>query len=69
MFIDNMTYWPYTQFYLFMIVQPSETLNPLTAKLFNSNFHLLEVVSRWREPQLQVSEKITDLLVDVTFYL
>ena len=28
--------------------------NPLTAKLFNLNFHLL--VSRWRDPQLQVSE-------------
>ena len=27
-------------------------LNPLTAKLFNWNFHPLEVVSRWRDPQL-----------------
>ena len=27
-----------------------------TAKLFNLNFHPLEVVSRWRDPQLQVSE-------------
>ena len=32
-------------------------VNPLTAKLFNLNFHSLEVVSRWRDPQLQVSEK------------
>ena len=32
-------------------------INPLTAKLFNLNFHSLEVVSRWRDPQLQVSEK------------
>ena len=32
--------------------------NPLTAKLFNLNFHSLEVVSRWRDPQLQVSENL-----------
>ena len=36
-------------------------INPLTAKLFNWNFHSLEVVSRWRDPQLQVSENYTDL--------
>ena len=36
-------------------------LNPLTAKLFNLNFHPLEAVSRWRDPQLQVSEKYSDL--------
>ena len=41
-----------------MLVQP---LNPLTAKLFNLNFHPLEVVSRWRDPQLQVSENYSDL--------
>ena len=35
--------------------------NPLTAKLFNMNFHPLEVVSRWRDPQLQVSEIYSDL--------
>ena len=35
--------------------------NPLTAKLFNLNFHSLEVVSRWRDPQLQVSENYSDL--------
>ena len=35
--------------------------NPLTAKLFNLNFHPLEVVSRWRDPQLQVSENYLDL--------
>ena len=28
------------------------SVNPLTAKLFNLNFHPLEVVSRWRDPQL-----------------
>ena len=31
-------------------------VNPLAAKLFNLNFHPLEVVSRWRDPQFQVSE-------------
>ena len=35
--------------------------NPLTAKLFNMKFHPLEVVSRWRDPQLQVSENYSDL--------
>ena len=35
--------------------------NPLTAELFNLNFHPLEVVSRWRDPQLQVSENYSDL--------
>ena len=36
-------------------------INPLTAKLFNLNFHPLEIVSRWRDPQLQVSENYSDL--------
>ena len=36
-------------------------VNPLTAKLFNFNFHPLEVVSRWRDPQLQVDENYSDL--------
>ena len=36
-------------------------INPLTAKLLNLNFHPLEVVSRWRDPQLQVSENYSDL--------
>ena len=35
--------------------------NPLTAKLFNRNFYPLEVVSRWRDPQLQVSENDSDM--------
>ena len=38
-------------------------LNPLTVKLFNLNFHPLEVVSRWRDPQLQVSENYSDLTI------
>ena len=36
-------------------------LNPLTAKLFNLNCHPLEVVSRWRDPQLQVGANYSDL--------
>ena len=35
--------------------------NPLTAKLFNFNFHSLEVVSRWRDLKLQVSENYSNL--------
>ena len=42
----------------FIIALP---FNPLTAILFNPNFHPLEVVSRWRDPQLQVSENYSDL--------
>ena len=38
-----------------------QRFNPLTAKLFNLNFHPLEVVSHWRDPQLQVSENYSDL--------
>ena len=34
---------------------------PLTAKLFDLHFHPLEVVSRWRDPQLQVSENNSNL--------
>ena len=54
--------------------------NLLTAKSFNWNFHPLEVVSRWRDPQLQVSENYSDftkwrlaifkfLLIYATLYL
>ena len=32
-----------------------------TAKLFNWKFQPLEVVFRWRDPQLQVSETYSDL--------
>ena len=35
--------------------------NPLTAKFSNLNFHPLEIVSRRRDPQLQVSENYSDL--------
>ena len=39
------------------------SINPLTAKLFNLNFNPLEIVSRWRDPQLQVSENYSDLTI------
>ena len=39
----------------------AQLFNPLTAKLFNLNFHPLEVVSRWRDSQLQVSENYLNL--------
>ena len=42
-------------------IQLFQRLNPLHAKLFNLNFHPLEVLSRWRDPQLQVSENYLDL--------
>ena len=42
-------------------------LNPLIAKLFNLNFHPPEVVSRWRDPQLQVSENYSDLQRSTVF--
>ena len=35
--------------------------NPLTTRLLNSNFHPLVVVSRLRDPQLQVSEIYSNL--------
>ena len=35
--------------------------NPLTAKLFNLNFHPLEIVSCLRDQQIQVSENYSDL--------
>ena len=46
-------------------LQPSNiakltAINPLTSKLFNCNFHPLEVVSRWRYSQLQVGENDSD---------
>ena len=43
--------------------------NPLAATLFNWNFHPLEFVSRWRDPQLQVSENYSDFTKkEVTYF-
>ena len=44
-----------------MVVFSGVRVNPLTAKLFNLNFYPPKVVSRWRDPQLQVSEIYSDL--------
>ena len=42
-------------------MEETKGVNPLTAKIFNLNFHSLEVVSRCRDPQLQVSKNYSDL--------
>ena len=44
-------------------IYPGPAVKHLTAKLFNLNFHPLEFVSRWRDPQLQVSENYSDLTI------
>ena len=36
-------------------------LNPRSTELFNVNFLSLEVVSRYRDPQLQVTENLCNL--------
>ena len=36
----------------------SPTINPLNTELFNLNFQSLEVVSRYRDTQLQVTENL-----------
>ena len=45
-----------------------EHLNPWSTKKFNLNFQSLEVVSRYRDPQLQVTEILGDSL-NVSPYL
>ena len=45
-----------------IVVISMQRVNYLTAKLFNLYFHSLEVMSRWRDPQLQVSENYSDLI-------
>ena len=37
-------------------------LSPLTPKLNHYNFHALEVVSRYRDPQLQVRENYSHMI-------
>ena len=46
---------------VYLLIIYLEFLDPSTAKLFNLNFHPLKVVSRWRDPQVQVSENYSDL--------
>ena len=36
------------------LISSGRQFSPLTVKFFNLNFHPLEVLSRWRDPQLQV---------------
>ena len=43
------------------LLHSASSLNPLTAQVFNLSFHPLEVVCRWRDPQLQVSENCLHL--------
>ena len=63
-----------------MVDYQVHALNPLIAKLFNWKFHPPQVVSRWRDPQLQVCGFNSDFykmevsyfdiwLIYVTFYL
>ena len=47
--------------FLYQTADDHGNVIPLTAKLFNLNFHPLEAVPRWRDPQLQVSENYSDL--------
>ena len=49
-------YLPCVYFMYFLIL-----FNPLTDKLNNLNFHPLKVVSRYRDPQLQVGENYSHL--------
>ena len=62
------------------LIDHSFELQIINTKLFNWNFYSLEVVSRCRDPQLQVSENYSDLtnwrvndieilLICATFYL
>ena len=51
------------QLYTSKVGPHTERVNPLTAKLFNLILHPLGVVSRWRDPQLQVSENYSDLAI------
>ena len=44
-----------------LIYTQNIALNFLTAKVFSWNFQPLDVVSRWRDPQLQVAENDSDL--------
>ena len=43
------------------IYEPEGNLNPYPAKLIYLNFQLLEVMSRYRDPQLEVAENYSYL--------
>ena len=61
-FADYILNWYNTAGVFVTVVQSRSGFNILTAKLFNWNFILLEVVSRRRDPQLQLSENYSDLI-------
>ena len=44
-------------------------INPLSATLYNLNFHPLEVVSRCREPQLKAGEKFFVCIIWIEIYV
>ena len=43
-------------------------INPHSAKLIYSNFQPLEVVSRYRDPQLQVAENYSHLYLQILMF-
>ena len=52
---DNFYVFIFIVYYRYVSVS-----QPLDRQIIQLKFHPLEVVSRWRDPQLQVSEKISD---------
>ena len=46
--------------YCYLVTYLFWFIAPLAAKLFNWNFHSLDVVSHWLDPQLQVGENYSD---------
>ena len=53
---------------IFIVECYAHSVNPWRSELYNSNFHPLEVVSRYRDPKLQVSENFWDCKIWVTSY-
>ena len=49
-----------------MLAQRRKTFNHYPAELNNLNFHPLEVVSRYRDPQLHVGENYAYLFIFMT---
>ena len=43
-------------------------IDPYSTEIFHLNFLSLDVVSRYRDPQLQVTENVSASLLRVTFY-
>ena len=48
-------------FFCYLMLEILLRVHALTAKLFDRNFHPLEIVSSWRDPQLQVHKHYSDL--------